>query len=224
MAVSQQTAGEDAAYFSHPDDYCWLIDVHGRNGSAGKKTAGASPPAGFQASLIVYVLGMDQPSRDQPEIPDGYGVPDTDQGVLEWSAVEDRLVRSSHYWMATTRSDGTPHVVPRWGVWMDGRFWYDGAVDTVHVRNLTENSACVLHLEDGRQAVIVEGRSERAHPPGLELGGRLAAVFSAKYAELGYSPEPGSWQGPDAGGLRVFTPHKAMAWFDFPSDVTRFRF
>jgi hypothetical protein len=35
---------------------------------------------------------------------------------------------------------------------------------------------------------------------------------------------PDSWEGPDAGGLRVFTPLKAIAWFDFPTDVTRFRF
>ena len=152
-------------------------------------------------------------------MPDGYGVPENDDGVLEWSAVEARLRQSSHYWMATTRPDGRPHAVPRWGVWMDGRFWYDGALDTVHVRNLTENSACVLH-----QAVIVEGRSEAARPPGLEFGGRLAAEFSAKYADLGYSPDSDSWEGSDAGGLRAFIPVKAMAWFDFPTDVTRFSF
>ena len=107
---------------------------------------------------------------------------------------------------------------------MDGRFWYDGAVDTIHVRNLTSNPACVLHLEDGSQAVMVEGRSLAAAPPGLEFGARLASAFSSKYSELGYSPEPESWQGSDAGGLRVLTPLKAMAWFDFPNDVTRFRF
>ena len=157
-------------------------------------------------------------------MPDGYGVPETADGVLEWSAVEDRLRASNHYWMATTRPDGRPHVVPRWGVWVDGRFWYDGAVETVHVRNLNAEPACVLHLEDGQQAVIVEGRSEAADPPGLELGSRLAEGFVAKYAKLGYSPEPNSWQGADAGGLRVLTPLKVMAWFDFPTDVTRFRF
>lgn len=164
------------------------------------------------------------PSRDRPEMPDGYGVPETDEGLLEWSAVEGRLVAATHYWLATTRPDGRPHVVPRWGVWVDGRFWYDGAVDTIHVRNLTTNPACVLHLEDGRRAVVVEGRSEAADPPGLEFGARLASAFSAKYAELGYEPEPGSWQGPDAGGLRILSPLKAMAWFNFPTDVTRFRF
>jgi len=35
---------------------------------------------------------------------------------------------------------------------------------------------------------------------------------------------PDAWEGPDAGGLRGFTAVKAMAWFEFPTDVTRYRF
>jgi hypothetical protein len=157
-------------------------------------------------------------------MPDGYGVPETGDDLLEWSAVEQRLIESIHYWMVTTRPNGTPHVVPRWAAWLDGRFWYDGAVDTVHSVNLASNPACVLHLEDGRRAVILDGHSETADPPGSVLGARIAAEITRKYADLGYSPGPDSWEGPDAGGLRVFVPLKAMAWFDFPSDVTRFRF
>jgi hypothetical protein len=167
---------------------------------------------------------MNLPSKDRPQVPDGYGVPDTDEGLLDWIDVEERMRSATEYWMATTRPDGRPHVVPRWGVWMDGRFWYDGAIDTVHAKNLDDNPACVLHLEDGRQAVIVEGRSEAAAPPGLELGARLSAEMSAKYEALGYSPDPDAWEGPVSGGLRVLIPTKAMAWFDFPTDVTRFRF
>jgi hypothetical protein len=167
---------------------------------------------------------MQRPTRDRPEIPQGYGVPPTEKGTLTWGAVEDRLTASSHYWMATTRTDGRPHVVPRWGVWLDGRFWYDGALDTVHSRNLAVNTSCVLHLEDGSKAVMLEGTSETAEPPGLDLGSRLSAEFSRKYSELGYAPQRDSWEGPDSGGLRVFTPIKAMAWFNFPTDVTRFRF
>lgn len=167
---------------------------------------------------------MHEPSRDRPRIPPGYGVPDTKNGVLEWAVVEARLRSSLHFWMATTRPDGSPHVVPRWGVWLDGRFWYDGSTDTIHVKNLNSNSRCVLHLEDGREAVIVEGVSEAAEPPGLQLGARLAAEMAAKYGELGYAPEADAWEGAEAGGLRVFNPVKAMAWFDFPTDVTRFRF
>lgn len=167
---------------------------------------------------------MDAPQRDRPVVPDGYGQPETTEGMLEWSVVEGRLRSARHYWLATTRPDGRPHVVPRWGVWLDGCFWYDGSPATRHVRNLDHNPACALHLEDGQQAVIVEGSSLAADPPGPDLGSRLAAAMAEKYGEMGYSPEPDSWEGADSGGLRVLTPAKAIAWFDFPSDMTRFRF
>ncbi|MDQ3570679.1 MAG: pyridoxamine 5'-phosphate oxidase family protein [Actinomycetota bacterium] len=157
-------------------------------------------------------------------MPDGYGVPGTSDGLLDWSDVEARLTAAPQYWLATTRPDGRPHVVPRWGVWVDGRFWYDGAPTTVHVRNLAQRSACTLHLEDGWKAVIVEGTSQPAPPPGVDLGARLAAAFADKYADRGYEPQPDAWEGPAAGGLVLFTPIKALAWFDFPTDVTRFRF
>lgn len=157
-------------------------------------------------------------------MPEGYGVPEGDEGLVGWSAVEARLVDAPQYWMATTRPDGRPHVVPRWGVWVDGRLWYDGAPTTVHARNLTGNSACTLHLEDGWKAVILDGTAQPASPPGLELGGRLATAFADKYRDRGYEPQPDAWEGPHAGGLVVFTPTKGLAWFDFPSDVTRFRF
>lgn len=167
---------------------------------------------------------MKRPAVDRPEIPDGYGTPETAEGLLEWNQVEARLVSSTQYWMATTRPDGRPHVVPRWGVWHAGALWYDGSPDTVHVRNLAGNQACVLHLEDGWQSVIVEGTSRPAASPGLELGSKLADGFREKYEKKGYTPEPDAWEGPDAGGLLEFTPMKALAWFDFPTDMTRFTF
>lgn len=155
-------------------------------------------------------------------MPEGYGIPDTTESLLDWEVVEGKLVESLHYWIATSRPDGRPHAVPRWGVWMDGHLWYDGAPTTIHARNLIQNPECVLHVGDGRTAVIVEGRSTPADRPGADRGRRLAEGMSAKYGDLGYSPEPDAWEGPDAGGLMVFTPVKAMAWFDFPTDVTRF--
>lgn len=157
-------------------------------------------------------------------MPEGYGVPDSSDGLLSWSDVEARLVAAPQYWLATTRPDGRPHVVPRWGVWVDGRFWYDGAPTTVHVRNLARNPACTLHLEDGWQAAIVDGTSRPADPPSVDLGARLARAYAAKYRDRGYEPKPDAWEGPGAGGLVLFTPTTAVAWFDFPTDVTRFRF
>jgi nitroimidazol reductase NimA-like FMN-containing flavoprotein (pyridoxamine 5'-phosphate oxidase superfamily) len=167
-------------------------------------------------------------------MPEGYGLPSTTEGLLAWADVEARLVAATSYWLATVRPDGRPHVVPRWGVWLDGRFWYDGAPSTVHARNLVVNPACSLHLESGTEAVIVEGESRPARAPAETLGARLSAAF-AKYHELGYSPAADAWAGEagptdegaadeGAGGLRVLTPRRALAWFTFPADATRFQF
>lgn len=167
---------------------------------------------------------MPGPTADRPQMPEGYGVPESDDGLLAWDDVEARLEASDQYWMATTRPDGRPHVVPRWGVWLDGGLYYDGAPTTVHVQNLVANPACTLHLEDGWKAVIVEGTARPAESPGLELGARIASAMGEKYGEKGYEPTADAWEGEGAGGLVRFTPTKSMAWFDFPADVTRFHF
>ncbi|NLV55021.1 MAG: pyridoxamine 5'-phosphate oxidase [Acidimicrobiales bacterium] len=160
---------------------------------------------------------------DRPLMPDGYGVPETAAGLLTWPEVEAELVASKHYWLTTVRADGRPHVVPRWGVWVDGRFWYDGAPTTVHARNARAHPAVTLNLENGARAVIVEGESHATRADADGLGARLAEAFG-KYHDQGYSPEADSWAGDDGGGLRVITPSRALAWFTFPDSVTRFRF
>lgn len=167
--------------------------------------------------------GHPAPTAERPLIPAGYGLPTTTDGVLAWGAVEERLRSAKHYWLATVRPDGTPHVVPRWGVWLDGRFYYDGSPATRHARNLTTNPACTLNLESGTEVVIIEGGSARTSAPTDPLGTRLAAEFG-KYAELGYEPAADSWSAEDGGGLCVLSPKRAFAWFSFPHDCTRFRF
>lgn len=163
------------------------------------------------------------PHASRPRFPDGYGIPDTDDGLLDWTQVRARLESSTQYWLATVRPDGCPHVVPRWGVWLDDRLYYDGAPSTRHARNLRSNPHCTLNLEDGNQAVIVEGTSAATRADADGLGARLAQAFT-KYHDRGYSPGADSWAGEDGGGLCVFTPARAFAWFDYPNDATRFTF
>lgn len=166
---------------------------------------------------------MSTPESDRPVLPEGYGLPETAEGLLMWADVEPRLVAAKHYWLTSVRPDGSPHSVPRWGVWVEGRFWYDGAPTTRHTRNTEQNPAVTLTLESGTEVVIVEGTSVAARADADGLGSRLSAAFG-KYAADGYEPGPDSWSGPDGGGLRVITPRRALAWFSFPTDCTRFRF
>jgi hypothetical protein len=157
-----------------------------------------------------------EPTASPLTLPDGYG---TATAPLAWAGVRARLERSLHFWVATTRPDGRPHVVPRWGVWLDDLWYYDGSPATRHARNLDGNAAAVLHLEDGKDAVVLEGESRLITPDG-KLGERLAAAF-VKYHGLGYAPGPSDW---DGGGLWRFTPARGYAWSQFPADATRFTF
>lgn len=141
---------------------------------------------------------------------------------MSWSDVEQRLLAAQHYWLSTVRPDGTPHSVPRWGVWLDGRFYYDGAPTTRHARNLQGNPACTLTLESGTQVVIVEGVSTATSADPDGLGARLATAFEKYHPQ--YAPGPEAWSGQDGGGLRMLIPRRALAWFAFPTDCTRFTF
>ena len=121
------------------------------------------------------------PARDRPALPEGYGLPGTTDGLLSWSAdIEPRLAAALHYWLATVRPDGTPHSVPRWGVWLDGRFYYDGSPETRHARNLAHNPACTLTLESGTEVVIIEGTvgadPRRRRGPGRAAGRRVREI------------------------------------------------
>lgn len=160
-------------------------------------------------------------------LPEGYvpaEIAGSDAGLLAWAEVEQRLIEARHYWMATVRPDGRPHCVPRWGAWLENRLCYDGSPETVHATNLRANPACTLTIGDGAAAVIVEGRASPSDPLDAEAGAPIAAEIGRKYGADGYTPEAGAWSGEHAGGLVVFTPVKAMAWYDFPNDLTRFHF
>jgi hypothetical protein len=47
-------------------------------------------------------------------MPESYGLCDPRHGFdpLSWEWVVDRIVVARNYWVATTCSDGRPHVVP----------------------------------------------------------------------------------------------------------------
>jgi len=160
---------------------------------------------------------MLQPKITRPQFPKGYV--DNPSAILTWEYIVKRLSESKNYWLCSVRPDGRPHAIPRWGVFVDERFYYDGSPETRHARNIAENPHVSLHLESGDEALIAEGICAAAGKPSPELAQKLAAAYCAKYEQFGYAPEPNQW---DQEGLFVFTPHKVLAWTKFMEDPTKF--
>ncbi len=107
-------------------------------------------------------------------MPEGYGVPDTDEGVLDWSWAVARLESALNYWFATTRPDGRPHAMPAWAVWLDGTLYFEGSPLTRRARNIAANPAVVVHLESGDDVVILEGEAREVGKAGARA--RRAAL------------------------------------------------
>jgi Pyridoxamine 5'-phosphate oxidase len=146
-------------------------------------------------------------------LPKAYGTPTK---LLSWADVDDRLATALHYWLATTRPDGRPHVVPIDGLWVGGACHFGGAPETVHARNLQADPRAAIHLDDSEAATIAEGVAE-VHLPTPEFARELDAAAKRKY---GYSV------GPDVylSGVWRLRPTIVLAWTRLDQDATRFRF
>lgn len=162
------------------------------------------------------------PERSRPVLPTDYGVPASEEGMVEWSWAVERLEQARNYWFCTTRPDGRPHAMPAWAVWVDDALYFDGSPETRRGRNLARNPAITVHLESGDQVVVLEGEALDAGRPDPALAQRLVAAFEHKYAVSdNYHPQASQW---DNGGLWMLRPRVAFGWRDFPNSLTRWRF
>jgi PPOX class probable F420-dependent enzyme len=97
--------------------------------------------------------------------------------------VEERLRSDRMVWLTTVRPNGRPHTIPVWFLWEHATILIFSQVKTQKVRNLHQNHAVMLALDDtknGRDVVILEGTAEL-----LERGeGReVLEAYSEKYRE-----------------------------------------
>jgi len=126
--------------------------------------------------------GSEQPGprAGRPNIP-GYGIVGEKEGrgLLPWSWAVERLTRGWNYWLVTTRPDGRPHLMPIWGLWWEGAFWFSTGEKTVKARNLAANPNCVVAPDRADEAAIVEGRAEWV--PASESLKPLWAAYKKKY-------------------------------------------
>jgi hypothetical protein len=161
-----------------------------------------------------YAMSADR-KVSRPHMP-GYGIrPESEgAGLLPWSFVEDRMEAARNYWIASTRSDGRPHVAPVWGLWHEGRFCFSTGEDSIKGQNLVQNPAVTVHLESGDEVVILEGNVNQVQEKTLLKN--LDKDYEKKYGL--------AMQGP--GLIFQLNLQKAFAWRekDFPESATRWIF
>ena len=155
-----------------------------------------------------------EPRAGRPYLPEGYGVPKDDTGLMPWSKARAALEQAKIYWVGTTRPDGRPHAVPIWGAWLDNTFFFEGSPATRRGRNLAANPAIVVHIEQGNLAVMVEGHAEALTALDPALFTRVADSFAARYQ---YRPESGE-------GFYAVRPQAVLAWDEFPVSATKWTF
>ena len=127
---------------------------------------------------------MTEPKTGRPWMP-GYGVPESVDGALPWSWASERLEKSRNYFLATTRPDGRPHLMPLWGVWMHDLFCFSTAITSIKSKNLLAEPRCAVTIEDGHNSVTVEGVARVT--PLAEVPGFIDA-YTEKYGPEGAGP------------------------------------
>ncbi len=120
-----------------------------------------------------------EPKASRPNMP-SYGLADAESGLLPWSWATERLTDSHNYYLATTRPDNHPHVMPIWGVWMDNLFYFSTGQKSRKARNLQSNPHCVLCTEKLEESLIVEGIAEQV--PVTFIPAPVAEAYQTKYA------------------------------------------
>jgi hypothetical protein len=155
-----------------------------------------------------------QPTATRPHM-DGYGVPSSSEGMLPWEWARERFSKSHNYLLSTVRPDGAPHVMPVWGIWLSGAFYFSTAASSRKAKNLAQNPKCVVCNEQADEAIILEGIARRMAEN--EIPPDAFTAYKAKYEwELDTQLGPVFHVQPKV----VF----AMPEKGFPKDVTKWLF
>ena len=149
-----------------------------------------------------------------------YGIPKGKKGLLSWEHVSERMSAAKYYWVSTVSPDGRPHATPVDGLWLDDCLYFGGDSKTRRSRNLAQNSAVCVHLENGLDVVIMHGDAVETRSVEHSLAVRMSEDSLQKY---GYGPDPAEYEN-NNGGVFVLRPQLVFAWKEFPKDVTRWRF
>lgn len=165
---------------------------------------------------------MTEAVEPRAEAPSMFGAPPSTptDDLLPWSWAVERLTTSRNFWLTTVRAGGGPNARPVWGTWSEVGFSFSTGGRAA--ANVAGNPACTVHLEDGWECLIVEGRAEVVtDPTAREL---FCAAYNAKYDwSLHLTPAGvGDDDGAD-GPMLLVRPEVAYGWLGNLLRATRWR-
>jgi hypothetical protein len=158
------------------------------------------------------------PVASRPDVPEGYGIAPADGGLglLPWSWAEERLVGRHIWWLATTKANGSPHLIPIWAVWLGDGVAFSTDDKSQKARNIARDPRVSITPERGTQSVIIEGVVE-------ELGAERRDEFLKTYMDV-WDTDVSGFEAP----LLIIRPTKAFGFIDeengFPLNATRWTF
>jgi nitroimidazol reductase NimA-like FMN-containing flavoprotein (pyridoxamine 5'-phosphate oxidase superfamily) len=158
------------------------------------------------------------PTASRPHVPAGYGIAAADEGLglLPWSWAEERLAGRHIWWLATTRANGSPHLIPIWAVWLGDGVAFSTDEKSLKARNIARDPRVSIVPERGTQSVIIEGVAEA-------LPTDRRAEFIAAYKEV-WDFDPSGMDSPEY----LIRPTTVFGFIDedngFTQNATRWTF
>jgi nitroimidazol reductase NimA-like FMN-containing flavoprotein (pyridoxamine 5'-phosphate oxidase superfamily) len=129
-------------------------------------------------------MELTTPAIDRPVAPRAYGYSTKKKGMLPWEEVRDALAAANIFWIGTTRPDGSSHIHPIWGGWVDETGYFEGGDTTRWGRNLAADQRISFGVESNGMHVSGRGTVTRG-----AAGASFAALTSNYQSKYAYQPE-----------------------------------
>jgi hypothetical protein len=152
--------------------------------------------------------------------------------IKPWAEIRDSLPGAGTTWLATTRPDGRPHVVPVGAIWHDDTYYFTMGQGTVKGTNLAHDPHCVIALSAGGFDLVFEGEASKIND--VEKLEGLARAYSDQYGWPAYvhdgvldAPYSAPTTGPAPYDVYEVTLSKVLAFGTGEENVdssTRYRF
>jgi len=144
------------------------------------------------------------PLRVRPVFPAEWHVPNHPKLWITLVRTREKLISEQVYWIISSSRKGRPHAAPVWGIWKSGVFYSETDPNSVKGRNLGSNPAVVVHIQNGVDTVIVEGKAAR------EADSKVLKALLKEYAhKYDYTPD---WSNSRAQVVFRVRPSVVHAW------------